>query len=237
MEKNVKFNEDGVEAEDKKARALQTGRYDRRAMRARLSIDDYISEQLAILYDTDDFGQLPELDIDEVMARSSETRASYLSELLKDAKCPEKVHTFCSELLDRVCNFESVHGDMYLLTFWPTEPHNAPFLTYATNNYLDAFGGYDIQIALHLRRATSDFLKDEYVKPSCLIKNYLDQSFHLPNPPSSTHIDLVNDRLNLIFAADQVSAHGIQISICHCTVFTHLYMSAFDFFVVIKRRW
>ena len=55
-------------AAEEKKQVLQTARYDRKAMRARLAIDDFMEEELPDLCGKDDFDDCPCLDVEEVGA-------------------------------------------------------------------------------------------------------------------------------------------------------------------------
>uniref|UniRef100_A0A8C6IE02 Protein phosphatase 1 regulatory subunit 14 n=1 Tax=Mus spicilegus TaxID=10103 RepID=A0A8C6IE02_MUSSI len=77
-------------------------KYDRKELRKRLNLDDWILEQLTGLYDCKE-EEIPELeiDVDELLdMESDDTRAARVKELLVD--CYKPTEAFINDLLDRI---------------------------------------------------------------------------------------------------------------------------------------
>ncbi|XP_043856765.1 protein phosphatase 1 regulatory subunit 14B-like [Dromiciops gliroides] len=79
-----------------------TVKYDRKELRKRLNLEEWILEQLTSLYDYQE-EEIPELeiDVDELLDMESDsTRAARIKELLAD--CYKPTETFISDLLDKI---------------------------------------------------------------------------------------------------------------------------------------
>ncbi|XP_004713708.1 protein phosphatase 1 regulatory subunit 14B [Echinops telfairi] len=79
-----------------------SGCYDRKELRKRLNLEEWILEQLTRLYDCQE-EEIPELeiDVDELLdMESDDTRAARVKELLVD--CYKPTEAFISGLLDKI---------------------------------------------------------------------------------------------------------------------------------------
>ncbi|XP_056657512.1 protein phosphatase 1 regulatory subunit 14B [Monodelphis domestica] len=79
-----------------------TVKYDRKELRKRLNLEEWILEQLTGLYDCQE-EEIPELeiDVDELLDMESDsTRAARVKELLVD--CYKPTEAFISDLLDKI---------------------------------------------------------------------------------------------------------------------------------------
>lgn len=79
-----------------------TVKYDRKELRKRLNLEEWILEQLTRLYDCQE-EEIPELeiDVDELLdMESDDTRAARVKELLVD--CYKPTEAFISGLLDKI---------------------------------------------------------------------------------------------------------------------------------------
>uniref|UniRef100_A0A2R9BK63 Protein phosphatase 1 regulatory subunit 14 n=1 Tax=Pan paniscus TaxID=9597 RepID=A0A2R9BK63_PANPA len=79
-----------------------TVKYDRKELRKRLNLEEWILEQLTRLYDCQE-EEIPELeiDVDELLdMESDDARAARVKELLLD--CYKPTETFISGLLDKI---------------------------------------------------------------------------------------------------------------------------------------
>ncbi|XP_028915205.1 protein phosphatase 1 regulatory subunit 14B [Ornithorhynchus anatinus] len=95
----------GAEAEDEgpgRRQGKVTVKYDRKELRKRLNLEEWILHQLTGLYDCQE-EEIPELeiDVDELLDMESDTaRASRVKELLVD--CYKPTEAFVSDLLDKI---------------------------------------------------------------------------------------------------------------------------------------
>lgn len=79
-----------------------TVKYDRKELRKRLHLEEWILEQLTVLYDCQE-EEIPELeiDVDELLdMESDESRSARVKELLVDCYKPTEV--FVADLLDKI---------------------------------------------------------------------------------------------------------------------------------------
>ncbi|XP_039219474.1 protein phosphatase 1 regulatory subunit 14B [Crotalus tigris] len=93
-------------AEDEEGPVRRQGRvtvkYDRKELRKRLHLEEWILEQLTVLYDCQE-EEIPELeiDVDELLdMESDESRSARVKELLVDCYKPTEV--FVVDLLDKI---------------------------------------------------------------------------------------------------------------------------------------
>uniref|UniRef100_A0A0B8RU48 Protein phosphatase 1 regulatory subunit 14B n=1 Tax=Philothamnus irregularis TaxID=1899461 RepID=A0A0B8RU48_9SAUR len=93
-------------AEDEEGPVRRQGRvtvkYDRKELRKRLHLEEWILEQLTVLYDCQE-EEIPELeiDVDELLdMESDESRSARVKELLVDCYKPTEV--FVADLLDKI---------------------------------------------------------------------------------------------------------------------------------------
>eukprot|EP00055_Hartaetosiga_balthica_P000287 m.136162 g.136162 ORF g.136162 m.136162 type:complete len:123 (-) comp10472_c0_seq1:398-766(-) len=105
MDKNVGFEDSTEVSSPKMDRIAQTGRYDRKAMRARLAIEDWLEEQLIDIYESDDAWEMAEIDTEEIMEVEESKRLDTLRAKLKNAKNQDKVEEIATELLERLSSY------------------------------------------------------------------------------------------------------------------------------------
>uniref|UniRef100_A0A8C5RIA8 Protein phosphatase 1 regulatory inhibitor subunit 14B n=1 Tax=Laticauda laticaudata TaxID=8630 RepID=A0A8C5RIA8_LATLA len=98
--------EAGAAADDDEGPVRRQGRvtvkYDRKELRKRLHLEEWILEQLTVLYDCQE-EEIPELeiDVDELLdMESDESRSARVKELLVDCYKPTEV--FVADLLDKI---------------------------------------------------------------------------------------------------------------------------------------
>ncbi|KAJ7307410.1 hypothetical protein JRQ81_009427 [Phrynocephalus forsythii] len=96
----------GGEAEEEEGPVRRQGRvtvkYDRKELRKRLHLEEWILEQLTVLYDCQE-EEIPELeiDVDELLDMDSDaSRSARVKELLVDCYKPTEV--FVADLLDKI---------------------------------------------------------------------------------------------------------------------------------------
>ncbi|XP_010836393.1 PREDICTED: protein phosphatase 1 regulatory subunit 14B [Bison bison bison] len=93
----LRYNKDPVRPQGK-----VTVKYDRKELRKRLILEEWVLEQLTRLYDCQE-EEIPELeiDVDELLdMESDDTRAARVKELLVD--CYKPTEAFISGLLDKI---------------------------------------------------------------------------------------------------------------------------------------
>eukprot|EP00035_Acanthoeca_spectabilis_P021725 m.439866 g.439866 ORF g.439866 m.439866 type:complete len:113 (-) comp18431_c0_seq1:217-555(-) len=104
MPKEVVFDAEASGAKDGAAKAMQTGRYDRKAIKARIELEEWVDEQLRALYEMGDQDLSPdqELDLDLVWDEDAEDRQVFVQNVLGSVKDQAAVNTFITELLGRM---------------------------------------------------------------------------------------------------------------------------------------
>lgn len=96
-----------INSEEKAKRKHQnvTCKYDRKVMRIRLDIEEWMDEQLRELYECEEDEDYPiEIDIDDLLQRSNAERQKEVESLLRDATQPSE--EFISILLTRVLELQ-----------------------------------------------------------------------------------------------------------------------------------
>ncbi|KAL5474808.1 hypothetical protein EMCRGX_G026821 [Ephydatia muelleri] len=109
----VQFDDCVWEPKNKHKAQPPTQRYDRKEIQKRLDVENWMDEQLRILFDCEDefSDNMPELDIDDVLMIEESQRASKLKEYLKDAKKP--VDTFIRQLVEKAHDIKPVPTSDY----------------------------------------------------------------------------------------------------------------------------
>eukprot|EP00039_Didymoeca_costata_P019026 m.335949 g.335949 ORF g.335949 m.335949 type:complete len:117 (+) comp17720_c0_seq1:97-447(+) len=107
MSKRASFAEGGAlpERETKDNKPPQTGRYDRKFIRARLDLEEWVDRELRKLYKLkpgDDDYDLPEIDLDEVLAEDEGDRPELIKNLIAEAKDTAEVPFFVKELMKKL---------------------------------------------------------------------------------------------------------------------------------------
>ncbi|KAJ8045838.1 Protein phosphatase 1 regulatory subunit 14C [Holothuria leucospilota] len=97
----TKFPSNLEDEKTKKKNVNITCKYDRKQMRIRLEIEEWMDDQLRELYQCQDDEDYPiEIDIDDVLETEEENKRSMLKDILKDASQP--VDVFITDLLKRI---------------------------------------------------------------------------------------------------------------------------------------
>eukprot|EP00037_Helgoeca_nana_P006927 m.63298 g.63298 ORF g.63298 m.63298 type:complete len:116 (+) comp17771_c2_seq2:45-392(+) len=88
------------------AKAIQTGRYDRKAIKARIDLEEWVDGELRTLYglgeDDDDLSSSQELDLDLVLDEDADDRAIFIKNMLGSVKDQAAIDAFVTELLVRL---------------------------------------------------------------------------------------------------------------------------------------
>eukprot|EP00038_Savillea_parva_P008069 m.174510 g.174510 ORF g.174510 m.174510 type:complete len:111 (+) comp13839_c0_seq1:32-364(+) len=110
MPKEVVFEGGGGgPARESAGKGIQTGRYDRKAIRARLELEEWMDEQLRSLYnlgDTD-LSADQELDLDLVWDEDADDRDVFVKNLLGGVKDKAAVDAFVAALLKRMSDIKA----------------------------------------------------------------------------------------------------------------------------------
>lgn len=96
-----------INSEERAKRKQQnvTCKYDRKVMRVRLDIEEWMDEQLRELYECEEDEDYPiEIDIDDLLQRSGDDRQKEMESILKDASQPSE--EFISTLLKRILELQ-----------------------------------------------------------------------------------------------------------------------------------
>ena len=103
--KGVTFDGEGPETRTKKQPPTQ--KYDRKEIQKRLDIETWMDEEMQRLYQVEDGGGYPELDVDDVLKITEDLRKRKLVDFLVGAK--EPIDDFITELLEKLKNIK-VHN-------------------------------------------------------------------------------------------------------------------------------
>lgn len=97
------------DSETRYDRLVQTGRYDRKAIRARIGLENWIFDQVNEMYN--DANEAPEINIDEVLTEDEDERSSLLRNLLATADNSAGVAFFVKELLKKLTEMQREYGN------------------------------------------------------------------------------------------------------------------------------